>query len=105
MIDDVGEKRGSDHRREEQSQRPVNRETPSCSETSAQNDVGNSRDGITMLEAVQHTVGEQPGEACEREDTQARTSKTDLGLIAESRTRHVGDGGARHNVKNDNHGR
>ena len=103
MIDDVREERGGDHGREEQPQRTAHGETPGRGEKGAHSDVRDSRDGITMLEAIEYPMGEQANEAREGHAAWARTSKAVCRLIPQLRARHVGDGGANRNVKNDDH--
>jgi hypothetical protein len=103
MVDDVRKKRGSDHGREEQPQRTPHGETPGCGEKGAQDDVWDGRDGIAMLEAIQYAMGEEASEARKGYEAGARTSKAVFRLIPQSRARHVGDGGANRNVKNDDH--
>jgi len=49
VIDDVREKRGGDHGREEQPQRTTYGETPSHSKDGSHDNVGDGRDGVTML--------------------------------------------------------
>ena len=103
VIDDIREQRGGDHRREEQPERGADGETPCGCENSAQDDVWDGRDGITMFEPIEHAMGEQPGQTRRGEKTYPRMSKAGIGLIAKSGTRNMGDGRAGNNVKYDDH--
>jgi len=49
MIDDVGEKGGGDHGREEQSQGTTYGETPYHNKDGSHDDVCDGRDGVTMF--------------------------------------------------------